>query len=203
MKILEYVLLALAGYVLGCFSMAMFLSRHVGKFDIRTRGSGNAGTTNMLREMGWIYGIITFIWDFVKALVPVLLAIRFLGYDAAYAVAAGVMLGHAFPVTRGFKGGKCVATAGGVFIALFPAYTAIPALIMIAAMFITRMVSVSALVAYILYAISLFIVPTPHPGVCWCVSACVLLVVILHHENIGRIIRGEEKRLTVKKTKDK
>ena len=201
MQIVWLILVAVAGYALGCFSLALYLSTHVGKFDIRSRGSGNAGTTNMLREMGWRYGIMTFAWDFLKGLLPTLAAIWLLGYPGGYAVGAGVILGHAFPVTRKFRGGKCVATCGGVFIALYPSLTVPIGLLMIIVMFITRMVSLSVLITYSCYALLLFFVPTPDPAMRWFVVAAVLLVIFLHRENIVRICHGQEKRLTVKKNR--
>ena len=94
--------LAVGGYLIGSLSPAVFISRNMGGFDIRKRGSGNAGTTNMLREMGWLPGVLTFVCDLAKGYVPTLIALRLSGYTAAYVTGGFVLLGHALGTILGF-----------------------------------------------------------------------------------------------------
>lgn len=146
----EIVLCLLAGYCLGCISFGYF----VGKFfhtDIRTLGSGNAGTTNVLRNFGVIPAIITFVGDLAKAIVPILV-IRFClhtqldWYLLSLYCGLGVVLGHNFPFYLKFKGGKGIAvTSAVVMSAAHPIMIPIGLTIFILAVLITKYVSVGSL----------------------------------------------------------
>lgn len=203
---LVLVLLAVGGYFIGTFSPAVLISKKKAGYDIRTKGSGNAGTTNMLRMMGWQAGIVTFVVDLAKGALPTLLGIYLskrlgLAYNlGAYVAAGAVLLGHAFPVFNKFKGGKCVATTGGIWLALMPIPTLFAAVATISIMLLTRRVSIGSITAALGYPIVMFFLPSPpipDPVMPWFSLAVGLFIIFLHRSNIRRLFRGEEKPLTI------
>lgn len=189
--------LAIGGYLIGSLSPAVFISRNMGGFDIRKRGSGNAGTTNMLREMGWLPGVLTFVCDLAKGYVPTLIALKLSGYTAAYVTGGFVLLGHAFPIFLHFKGGKCVATSAAVLMAIFPLPTLIATLLVIALMFLTRLVSLGTILGFTAFTVSTYFLPVPHPFVPYFATLVTAFVILRHWQNIIRLLHGEEKRLTI------
>mgnify|MGYP002632532705 CR=1 FL=1 len=121
------ILVVLFGYLLASFSTAVVVSRLVYGADVRTHGSGNAGATNMLRAFGWKPAVLVLVVDVVKGFLPTLLAARLqfvempLFEDALPLIAgAAAIIGHCYPIFAGFRGGKGVATAAGMFLALYP-----------------------------------------------------------------------------------
>ena len=120
-----WLLIAIGSYLLGSIP-AGFIAGKICGVDLRTQGSGNIGATNALRVLGKKWGYAVFLFDFLKGLVPVLLALhwgRTVGVEPSSApgalAALGSLVGHSFPVWLGFKGGKGIATSGGVIIGLF------------------------------------------------------------------------------------
>ena len=120
-----WLLIAIGSYLLGSIP-AGFIAGKIRGVDLRTQGSGNIGATNALRVLGKKWGYAVFLFDFLKGLVPVLLALhwgRTVGVEPSSApgalAALGSLVGHSFPVWLGFKGGKGIATSGGVIIGLF------------------------------------------------------------------------------------
>ena len=201
MEILYYILLAVGGYLMGSLSPSILLSRKAWNIDIRDHGSHNAGTTNMLRVMGWRYGVMTFAFDLVKGILPALIGL-WIGIPYGHYVAGGAaVLGHAFPLFTGFKGGKCVTTATGMLLVVQPLFVGIAMLIGIALCFITRIVSVSVLATYTIATILTFFMPTMPLQFSLLVTVVTILLYIRHKENIKRILKGEEKRLVVSKGK--
>ena len=204
---------ALGSYLIGGLMPALFLSKSVGHFDIREKGSGNAGTTNMLRSMGWKWAVVTFALDIAKGALPVLFAFLFfqnvayaggsgvLGRVPAYCAAAGVLLGHVYPVYFKFKGGKAVASSVGVMLVLNPLMTLIVFVVCLGLCFLIRRVSIASLVAFVSYAIVAFCFPKPDRFFPWFVLLLALFVVYLHRANIVRIVKGEEKAIVPGKGK--
>jgi len=120
-----WLLIAIGSYLLGSIP-AGFIAGKICGVDLRTQGSGNIGATNALRVLGKKWGYAVFLFDFLKGLVPVLLALhwgRTVGVEPSSApgalAALGSLVGHSFPVWLGFRGGKGIATSGGVIIGLF------------------------------------------------------------------------------------
>lgn len=195
-------LLGIASYTLGSLSPSVFISRRFGGFDIRKKGSGNAGTTNMLRTMGWKLGLLTFVADFAKGALPTLIGLwmgEALGvpYIPAFTAGGCALLGHAFPAYAKFRGGKCVASSAGVLMVLNPGLTAIVTISAILIMFITRRVSIGSIVAFVAYPVISFLTPQVHPLMPWFTAGVGVLVLIRHRENILRLYRKEEKPLIV------
>ena len=196
---------AVGSYLLGSLNAAIIVSRLLKGEDIRDHGSGNAGMTNMLRTYGKGPAILTAVVDFGKGAVAIILArlatSHFgleLNIDIGYIAGIAAMLGHLFPLYFGFKGGKGAMTALGVILCVNPLVFAIVAGVFVPLIFITKIVSLSS----ILGALSL-------PFVTWGVlhfsgrpplydsllaGAIGLLIIIMHKENIKRLLNGTENR---------
>lgn len=111
----------LCAYLLGSLSGAIILCRIFKQIDIRSQGSGNAGTANTFRVLGWKLGVAVLVWDIAKGALSVLLSHRLFGLGPVFVLFAGLVavLGHIFPLFHEFRGGKGVATAGGVFLLFY------------------------------------------------------------------------------------
>lgn len=202
--------LALA-YLLGSIPFGYLLVRIVRHQDIRSSGSGNIGATNVARFGGKALGLLTLLFDCLKGTAAVLLAFvidrhtvsaylgtasaRGLSFDLASAAAIFAILGHVFPVWLGFRGGKGVATALGVFLVLSPRSVACAVVVFAAAFALTRFVSLSSIVAAATIPIAAHFF-TPLRG-SWPTTAFLgipLLVIAKHHTNIRRLLAGTESR---------
>jgi glycerol-3-phosphate acyltransferase PlsY len=196
-------------YLIGSIPFGFLAGRFVGGIDIRRHGSGNIGATNVGRVLGSKWGIVVFVLDLLKGLVPVALLSRvFMGTDSAdllhWQVAAGIatILGHMFPCWLAFRGGKGVATALGVVAYLAPWPTGVAVLIFALSFAIWRIVSLASILASIGFALCQIVIvlwwPAVLPHKHWSLTAFSLLVPALiigrHRSNITRIIRGEEKK---------
>lgn len=182
-------------YALGNFSPAYLFGRWFGRFDIRERGSGNAGTTNVVREMGWRFGAVVFVLDVLKGLGAGAIG-SWLGGDQGIAAAAfGVVLGHDFPVWLNFRGGKGVAATIGILLSLFPLPTLIGIIVFVLVVVLTRMVSLGSLVFVIGMAAYTLISDQPAP-LAVAVVGIALFAILRHRSNIQRIIDGTEKLIS-------
>lgn len=201
----------IAAYLLGSVNFAVIFARLFLKKDVRDLGSGNAGTTNVMRTAGFLPGLLTFVCDALKGFVAC-----FAGYICFKAAAAEIawlypvygaylcgvacMLGHVFPVFFQFKGGKGVATSVGIY-----AVCCTPAIILGLAVFaavtlITKTVSVASLSAAVT-VVALSLVFFEGEGNIFVVAvlsiAMGVIVFAKHAENIKRLLKGEEKKLTI------
>lgn len=207
------------GYVCGLFQTAYLYGRwkHI---DIREHGSGNAGTTNALRTLGKKAGAITFLGDLLKPMVAMLLCYLFFGGQGEVPVkllclygGAGAVLGHVFPVYLGFRGGKGIASLGGMTL-LFSASIGIwyAPLVCIAlfilSVAITRYVSLGSLLMLVCYMCEIVILgqlgftALEPPLIYECYGIYLVLVCIAafkHRANVGRLIHGTESKLGQKK----
>ena len=196
MKIVLFLAAGIIAYCLGSISTGILVSRFGHGPDLRKVGSGNTGATNVQRTMGWKYGLITFFFDAVKGILSCFIAEAVTGSHMA-ALLAGLfcVIGHNWPVFFRFRGGKGVATTGGVMLYCFP----VPALICIA-----LTVTVIALFRYIsvgsmLLVISFFIFSFFFSNTSTCIIVWALILMVMcvarHHANIGRLIHGTENKL--------
>lgn len=198
-------LVAVAGYLLGSIPFGVILTRAAGTGDVRNIGSGNIGATNVLRTGRKDLALATLILDAGKGAVALLLARHLLGSEAAGAVAGGAaFLGHLFPIWLGFKGGKGVATFFGLILAAAWPLGLLAAGTWLLVAFLLRFSSLAALVAAAatpLYAV----LPLPAVGLPAAPTILLLavftavLIYIRHHENIGRLLKGQEPRIGAKK----
>jgi acyl phosphate:glycerol-3-phosphate acyltransferase len=190
-------------YLLGSIPFGYLLVRVFRKQDIRATGSGNIGATNVARSGAKGLGILTLVLDAVKGFVAVFLAQRIAApygfpqaYDIAVCAAVAAVLGHCFPVWLGFRGGKGVATALGVFFALVPVTTVLYLLVVfLVIVFFTRYVSLASIVAAALFPFfALPHAPARTPIVVIGYILIPLIVILKHHQNIRRLLAGTEHR---------
>jgi acyl phosphate:glycerol-3-phosphate acyltransferase len=201
-------LLTLAiAYFLGSIPFGFLLVRIFRKEDIRATGSGNIGATNVARSGAKGLGILTLLLDLLKAFAAVKIAAHLApgipGFPSDLAVAAGIaaVLGHVFPVWLGFKGGKGVASALGVFIAIAPLAALCALGVFIVTFAITRYVSLaSILAAFMMPVFCLLLMPDRSPVFVGGVIFLSLLVIAKHHANIARLMQGKESRFGSKKS---
>lgn len=209
-----YIIVAVIAYLIGSINFSIILSKKMAGFDIREKGSGNAGTTNMLRSVGKKAALITLICDILKGVVSILIAVLagkiIKNLDNALLVQlAGifVIIGHTFPVFFKFKGGKGIATALGVLLMINWQIGLICLIFALVLMALTKMVSVGSIAAAILFPILVafidqnYIVPTSNSNWSYLVFSIIvaLLVIFNHRANVQRILNGTENRLSFKK----
>jgi glycerol-3-phosphate acyltransferase PlsY len=196
---MQTALIALAAYLLGSISFAIVMSKVMRLPDPRTYGSGNPGATNVLRSGSKIAAALTLAGDAGKGWLAVWLAALYTGEAPAAGLDAALAglcayLGHVFPVFHGFRGGKGVATAAGVLVALDP-WFGLAALITFAAIVaFFRMVSLASIIAALFAAFYAFWLFGARP-ITAIVAIMALLLIVRHQANIGRILRGEESKL--------
>ena len=187
---------ALVGYLLGSIPFGWLLTRLSGLGDIRRIGSGNIGATNVLRTGNKGLAALTLLFDLGKGSAAVALAAHW-GREPALAAAVAVILGHMFPVWLGFRGGKGVATALGVLLALAWKLALLAALLWLATALLFRYSSLAALVAAAASAgLAAFFVDAKSALV---VAGIAILVILRHHANIRRLLAGEESRISLRK----
>jgi glycerol-3-phosphate acyltransferase PlsY len=199
-------LMLILAYLLGSIPTAIIAARLRGGIDIRKEGSGNAGATNAARVLGPRVGVAVALIDLAKGLLSVLLVARIApvaeGGSAALCGIAAVT-GHVFPVFAGFRGGKGVATAAGAAIALFPLLAPFCLVIFLVVSALSRWISLASLgAAFVLpgmYLTSCLFGAHFDPRKAGFAVAVLLFIVITHRENIARLIRGEEKKLNIKR----
>ncbi len=187
------------GYGFGCFSTAYVIGK-INKIDIRNYGSGNAGTTNALRTLGWKAGFLTFLGDAIKAILPVLL-VRFLIQDDSYGqllplyAGLGVVLGHNFPFWLNFKGGKGIAATGGVMFAFDWRLGLAAFIIFLIAVAVTRYVSLGSLLISVLFPVWIVIIYTGNLHMLIVSLIFTISAFIKHRSNIKRLLSGTENKI--------
>jgi len=182
-----------AAYLLGSIPTGLLLGKAYG-IDVRKEGSGNIGATNLYRTVGRKVGIITLIGDCLKGLLPVVL-VSFSALPSEFAawVGLGAFCGHVFSVFLKFKGGKGVATALGVFLALAPLAVAIAIALFAVLMFIWRYVSLGSISAAAVMPLAVYFLGGSRT-VTIVTLIIALIVIVRHHENIKRLFAGTENK---------
>lgn len=181
-------------YCFGNLSPAIILSKYVYKIDIREHGSGNAGTTNALRVMGKKVGILVFVLDMLKGVIPTFIGYKLGGQELAYILGIFVVIGHIFPVFLKFKGGKGVATSFGAAVVIHPLFAILSILFFALIVFKTKYVSLGSMLGTTMFAVIIII--TNQSNVYKIYSLIfVTLVVFAHRKNISNLLNGTEKKL--------
>lgn len=187
------ILVSIIAYLIGSVSMSIIITKYILKDDVRDHGSHNAGATNVARVFGIIPGIITLICDFLKCFIAMSIG-RALLSEAGFA-AAGIacLTGHCFPVYFGFRGGKAVST--GICVAFLADWRIgiIALLTFLIVFMITHIVSVSSVSAAAVSAVSLLFFDFGAERYVLLVFTCILIIV-MHRDNIKRLVNGEEKK---------
>ncbi|HEY5522700.1 MAG TPA: glycerol-3-phosphate 1-O-acyltransferase PlsY [Desulfuromonadaceae bacterium] len=182
-----------AAYLIGSIPTGLLLGKAYG-IDVRREGSGNIGATNLYRTVGRKVGIITLIGDCLKGLLPVLLVkASSLPPEFAAWVGLAAFCGHVFPVFLKFKGGKGVATALGVFLALAPLAVAIAIALFAVLMFLCRYVSLGSISAAAAMPLAVYLLGESRT-VTVVTLVIAAIVIIRHHENIKRLLSGTENK---------
>jgi acyl phosphate:glycerol-3-phosphate acyltransferase len=204
MNIFYAVVAFILAYLLGSIPAAVWIGKRFHNIDVRQHGSGNAGTTNVIRVLGWKTGIPVLLIDICKGWLATMLPVFFklAAYDSALITSIQILtgitaiVGHIFPVFAGFRGGKGVATVFGVLLALQPLLTLSCFGVFLVVLLITGIVSVSSMSAGIAFPVLLFsLFHTPSLVFKIFSILVALALLITHRKNIGRLLRGEESKL--------
>lgn len=195
-KEILYILSCVIGYLLGSVSGGIITAKLANGPDLHTVGSKSTGASNVQRTMGWKYGIITFLIDGLKGIFACLIAWLITGSHFA-SLLAGLfcVIGHNWPVFFHFRGGKGVATTGGVMLYCFPVPALICIALTVAVIALFRYISVgSMLLVTVFFILSFFF---SGPNTCVIIWAFLLMVMCIarHHANISRLIHGTENKL--------
>lgn len=186
-------LLVVGAYLLGSFPGALLVARAAGR-DVLAEGSGNPGASNVLRLAGWRAGLAAFALDFLKGLVPSLVGLALAGRPGAFALGIAAVIGHVFPLTRKFRGGRGVATAGGVVAVLYPLITLGLVAVWVAVAYGLRLASLASLLVVVAFPA---VVALTGYGLAEALvtAGLALLIVARHAPNLRRMLRGQEHRL--------
>ncbi len=210
-----YIIMALIAYAIGSINFSVIISKKIAGFDVREKGSGNAGSTNMLRSVGKKAAAITLVCDILKGVVSIAIAVALgniisdVNKELLVQIAGvAVVIGHTFPIFFGFKGGKGVATSLGVLLISNWQIGLICLVFALVLMALTRIVSLGSCGAAVLYPVlTLFInqhytvLTEGKDGKSYLIYSIILAVIVLynHRSNIKRLLNGTENKLSFKK----
>lgn len=214
--IVLYILIAVISYLLGSFNFGVILSKHFKKDDVRTHGSGNAGTTNMLRNYGKVWAVLTIVGDMAKVAVAILIAFGILKVSNLYDLLcelggntdiliksfAGLfcVFGHIFPCFFSFKGGKGVATSGGMVFMIDWRIALILLAVFIIIVAVTKYVSLGSIIMAVLYPVMITLF---YKSAVLTIVAVLfaVIVIVAHRSNIKKLINHTESKITDKTKK--
>jgi len=193
-------LAVLGGYILGSMPFGYWVPRLVRGEDIRTRGSGNVGASNVFRVYGRSLGIPVALLDLAKGFAAAALGLWLGGALIGVLAASAAMVGHARPVFLGFqKGGKMVATAGGATLALAPLAAVVCIAVWLVVFVTTRYASLASIVTALALAIFVVVLDYPWPIIAFGIAAATA-VIVLHRQNIRRLLGGREHRFELRRS---
>ncbi|HFL2571065.1 TPA: glycerol-3-phosphate 1-O-acyltransferase PlsY [Clostridioides difficile] len=203
MEIFSYIIIAVVAYLLGNISTSYIVAKRIAGVDIRTQGSGNAGSTNVLRTLGKRAGAMTFLGDVLKGIMAVLIsefAARLVGIDtllAGYLAVICVVAGHNWPAVLGFRGGKGVATSLGAMLAVNPVITLMCLAVFILVVAITKYVSLGSVVG--IGCSPIFMIMVKNKAGLIVALFLTASVIYNHRANIKRLLNGTERKIGQKK----
>lgn len=209
-----YIIMAIIAYCIGSINFSVIISKKMAGFDIREKGSGNAGSTNMLRSVGKKAAAITLVCDILKGVVAIIISIligsiiKDTNRELLLQIAGiAVVLGHTFPIFFGFKGGKGVATSLGILLMSNWQIGLICLVFALVLMILTKMVSLGSCGAAVLYPVLTLFINTHYTvltegksGKVYFVYSLILAIIVLynHRSNIQRLLNGTENKLSFK-----
>jgi glycerol-3-phosphate acyltransferase PlsY len=188
------VLLIIGSFLIGSVPVGLLVAKEKG-IDIRKMGSGNIGATNVMRTIGKREALITLTGDILKGVIPVLLALKIFPDNIRVGlIGLAAIAGHDFSVFLRFKGGKGVATSLGVLLVFSPVSALFTIAVWISVFFITKISSLSALFAFILLPVNIYLIDNSE-GKFLIALIITVLIVIKHKDNIVRLMHGDESRI--------
>jgi glycerol-3-phosphate acyltransferase PlsY len=209
---LEISIVLILSYLVGSIPTAIIAGKLLKKIDIRNHGSGNAGATNVLRVLGWKAALVVLLFDMLKGyvavtwIVDIIPDVHSIDTKALYQIMAGAsaICGHIWTIFAGFKGGKGVGTAAGVFFGLQPIPVFICLLVFIGIVSRTKYVSLGSMIGAMLLPTILLVqyfflekpIPIAHMAIAILLA---VLIVVMHRENIHRLVEGNENKISFKK----
>jgi len=204
------VLTPILAYLLGSIPFGYLIVRWQKGVDVRSTGSGSTGATNVMRNLGVLGFVITFLLDVGKGTFAVLLASRLTSSSAHWIPLSGdprwialasiaAILGHCFPVWLKFRGGKGVATGVGVFIALAPVQVAMALAVFAIVLLIWRYVSLASIAGTAAFPVLVYLMKHPPLPIVLGAAGGALIIISMHHANIGRLLKGTESKVGQKK----
>lgn len=212
---IEYMIMAIIAYCIGSLNISIFISKKMGGFDLREKGSNSTGATNVLRTLGKKAAAITLLFDILKGIVAIAISMiignimQETNQELLLQIAGiAVVIGHTFPIFFGFKGGKGVATSIGILLMSNWKIGLICLIFALVLMILTRMVSVGSCAAAILFPVltlfindSYTILTEGKNGNTYFIYSVLLAVIVLynHRSNIKRLLNGTENKLSFKK----
>ena len=198
MQILKYVFIAVVGYLLGNISVGMITAKAFGTQDIRKHGSGNSGSTNVLRTLGWLPGALTLVGDCLKGYIACMLGRWLCGETGMLLGGFCAVVGHDYPVFMGFKGGKGIATSLAMILAIDPKLGLAHVALVFLVVAVTGYMSLGSILAALAFPTTVALFYTDrepylvHVG--FAMAAC-CLAIYRHKGNIQRLLKHEENRL--------
>lgn len=203
---MHWYLVAIVGYVLGCLNGAIVISRLVKHEDVREKGSGNAGLTNFLRNYGGVTTFLVIFLDVGKVVLACFLAKLLIPEQADLAkMLAGVcaMVGHMFPVFFGFRGGKGILSGAAVALMMDWRIFVIGFALFLLVVILTHYVSLGSILATAAFAVLFFVFFSEQPWIYLLGIVIAALAIYMHRGNIRRLLRGEERKTYLSKSKNK
>ncbi len=207
-----YVIMAIIAYAIGSISFSVIISRKMAGFDVREKGSGNAGSTNMLRSVGKKAALLTLVCDILKGVVAIAISLLIGKFNSSVdkailvqIAAVAVVIGHTFPIFFEFRGGKGVATSLGVIILVNWQIGLICLVFALVLMILTRMVSLGSICAAILFPVlTVFIHEHYIVDGNYIIFGIIMAAFIAynHRSNIKRLLSGTENKISFKKTEN-
>lgn len=184
---------AVVGYVLGTFPSAIIVARASG-IDITSSGSGNPGASNVGRTLGWKKGVLVYTLDALKGVIAVIIGRLVAGDAGGYWCAATAIIGHVFPVSRRFRGGKGVATGSGSTIVLQPVVSVALVVAWVVLSKTTKKASVASMIVTISLPVTMGVIGTPAWEI-FATTGLALVVMVRHLPNLRRLTSGSEPSL--------
>lgn len=188
------ILAGILAYILGSIPFAYIIGKYFYKSDIRTLGSGNVGSTNVLRNYGKKAAIATLILDVLKGYIGVFIGEKLAGYDGVCLTFILVVIGHMYSIFLKFKSGKGVATSAGAMLFINPMILLIALVVFLLTVAITKMVSLGSILAVISALVLSYINYWP-TKLFWAIVLICFLIIFKHRSNIQRMINGEESKI--------
>jgi glycerol-3-phosphate acyltransferase PlsY len=180
-------------YLLGTFPSAVLVAR-AGGHDVLREGSGNPGASNVARIMGWKAGLLVMLADFAKGALAAGAGLALDGHAGAYLLGIAAVLGHMLPVTRRFKGGKGVATGGGVLVVVFPLIVVVLLAVWFLVARVLKRASIASLLIAVAFPVAVWLTGGSTLDIAM-TSTLAVVVILRHASNLRRLVRGEEHTL--------